>query len=260
MKIGFIGGNGHHYLRGALRDGGNEIAVAGDGHDDAAARRLFESLGGRWFDDATQMLDTFKPDAASVGAVYVFNGDWAAAALERDIPTVSDKPIAASWSQLDRLQSLIAGNTKRILLTEFDFRTRPEFLAARAAVQSGKIGTPVLATGQKSYRFGTRPIWYRDRASYGGTLMWIASHAIDVIPFTTGLRLVRAIGHGGNVSRPDYGSMEDHVAAMFVLSNGGTDRRERRDTGGHGRPLPVDYQWRGGDGSDRYRHRPSDSC
>jgi predicted dehydrogenase len=52
--------------------------------------------------------------------------------------------------------------------------------------------------------------------------MWVASHAIDVIPFVTGQRLMSAIGHGGNLSRPDFGSMEDHVAALFVISGGGT--------------------------------------
>jgi predicted dehydrogenase len=223
MKLGFIGGNGHHYLRGLLAERSVEIAVAGDGHDDAAARRLSEALGGQWFDDAKRMLDSFKPDIVSVGAVYGFNGDWAAEALERDIPTVSDKPVAASWQQFERLQSLAGGTkAKRILLTEFDFRSRAPFQAAREAVRAGKIGKPILVTGQKSYRFGTRPPWYTDRASYGGTLLWVASHAVDAIPFVTGQRLVRAIGHGGNLSRPDYASMEDHVAAMFVLSNGGT--------------------------------------
>jgi predicted dehydrogenase len=225
LKIGFIGGHGHHYLRGTLADKSCEIAVASDGHDPTAARRLWEKLGGLWFDDASKMLDTFKPAAASVGAVYAFNGDWVAAALERNIPVVSDKPIAASWDQLNRLKALTAaadGGGSRIVLTEFDFRARPEFLAARDAVRCGKIGIPILATGQKSYRFGIRPTWYADRASYGGTLLWVASHAVDVIPFVTGQRLVRAIGHGGNLSHRELGSMEDHVAALFVLSDGGT--------------------------------------
>jgi predicted dehydrogenase len=168
------------------------------------------------------MLDQFCPDVVSVGAVYAFNGDWATAALERGIPTVCDKPIAATWPQLERLRTLLAANPTSILLTEFDFRSRREFQAARSAVRSGKIGKPILATGQKSYRYGTRPAWYADRASYGGTLAWIASHAIDVIPFVTGQTLVKAVGHGGNVSHPEMGSMEDHVATLFTLSDGGT--------------------------------------
>jgi len=182
---------------------------------------LSKSLGGQWFDDPTQMLDAFRPDALSVGTLYAFNGDWVAAALERNIPVVSDKPIAASWQQFERLAKLTA-DPSRIVLTEFDFRARPEFLTAREAVRSGQIGKPILVTGQKSYRFGTRPPWYASRTDYPGTLLWVASHAVDVIPFVTGQRLISAIGHGGNLSRPEFGSMEDHVAVMFILSEGGT--------------------------------------
>jgi predicted dehydrogenase len=221
MKIGFIGGWGHHYLRGAVGEAGVEVAVAGDGHDEEAARRLGQSLGGQWFEDGKGMLDAFRPDFVSVGTIYAFQGDWIAVALERDIPTVSDKPIAACWKQFEKLESLTK-DPSRILLTEFDFRARPEFLAARQAVRTGKIGKTVLATGQKSYRFGSRPAWYGDRSTYCGTLMWVASHAVDVIPFVTGQRLIRAIGHAGNDSRPDFGTMADHVAAMFELSGGGT--------------------------------------
>jgi predicted dehydrogenase len=171
MKIGFIGGSGHHYLRGALGEPTVQIAVAGDGGDDAAARQFGQKWGGQWFDDANRMLDSFRPDVASVGAVYALNGDWAAAALERNIPTVSDKPVAVSQEQYDRLQFLTEQNTKRVLLTEFDFRSRPEFLAGRDAVRSGAIGLPILVTGQKSYRFGTPAMavrscgWRRTRST-----------------------------------------------------------------------------------------------
>jgi predicted dehydrogenase len=108
------------------------------------------------------------------------------------------------------------------VLTEFDFRSRPEFRAARELVRSGQIGEPVLATAQKSYRFGSRPGWYADRAIYAGTLLWIASHGVDAIRFTTGKRLVRVTGQGGNLSQPKFGTMEDHVTALFELENGGT--------------------------------------
>jgi predicted dehydrogenase len=32
----------------------------------------------------------------------------------------------------------------------------------------------------------------------------------------------RVIGHQGNLSRPDYGTMEDHLAVLMALDNGGT--------------------------------------
>ena len=108
------------------------------------------------------------------------------------------------------------------MLTEFDFRCRKEFRAAREIVRSGQIGEPVLITAQKSYRFGKRPVWYSDRTQYGGLMLWVASHAIDAIRFTTELRFRRVIGRSGNLSQPAFGSMEDHCTATFEMENGAT--------------------------------------
>lgn len=226
MRLAFIGGHGHHYLRAALSDPDvtieRPIPVAGDGADDEKARTFAATLGDSlWFSDARDMLDAARPDVVSIGAVYARNGAWAAAALEREVAVVSDKPVAASWEILARLKRLTEG-TERLLLTEFPFRARPEFRAARAAVADGLIGEVVLATAQKSYKFGTRPAWYDDRALYGGTLLWIASHGIDVLRFTTGQRLRPLSGRQGNLSRPSYPTMEDHVLCAFALEGGGS--------------------------------------
>ena len=226
MRIAFIGGNGHHYIRGLLTDPPPgldfTVAVASDGVDAAAARKLAGNLpSATWFDDPVRMLDQFKPEILSIGAVYAYNGAWCEEALQRDIPTVSDKPIATTWERLNRLKELTAG-TQRILLSEFDFRARAEVRAARDAVAAGLIGQVVLMTAQKSYRFGTRAAWYRRRETYGGTLMWVASHGIDAIPFITGRRLCAVFGHQSNVSRPDYQEMEDHCVSVFELDNSAT--------------------------------------
>lgn len=228
MRIGFIGGFGHHYLRGALGDKSFDIerpvAFAPSATNDDRATAVAKQLGAEvtFFESAGKMLDHFKPDLVSVGAIYALNGDHAAAALERDIPVVSDKPVAATWKQLQRLREIVAAKPASALLTEFDFRARSSFRAARQAVREGSIGHPVLATGQKSYRFGSRPDWYRDRAQYGGMMLWIASHAIDAIRFVTETRVVNIVGRQGNISRPQFGSSEEYVAAMMELEGGGT--------------------------------------
>lgn len=224
MKLAFVGGFGHHYLRGALAFHPDwQIAVSGDGVDSQAAQSLCKKISyAQWFEGPRDMLDSFAPDLVSVGAVYGVNGDMVALALERDISVVSDKPVAATWTQLERLRELTQGNS-RALLTEFPFRSQREFRAARQAVNEGAVGEVVLATAQKSYRFGdSRPQWYGDRDLYGGTLLWIASHGIDAIRFCTGQEFTCATGTRGNLSRSDYGSMEDHVTALFELGNGGS--------------------------------------
>jgi len=224
MRIGFVGGNGHHYLRGFITSPpGKDVAVAacGDGADDAAAQRWSNAHACRWYDSFDVMCQDFKPDVISVGAVYGRNGEWVARALERHIPAVTDKPAAATWKQLDRLHELV-NQTKLNVITEFDMRCRAEFRAARQAVQDGKIGKVLLVTAQKSYRFGMRPGWYSSRELYGGTLLWVASHAIDALRFVGGLELTRVTGHQGNISHPELGSFEDHLAVLFTAKNGAT--------------------------------------
>jgi predicted dehydrogenase len=225
MRLAFIGGYGHHYLRHLLREPGEyTVAVAGDGHDPDAARGMVTKLGvaADWYDDPEHCFEIFRPDVVSVGAVYGYNGAVAAAALERDLPVVSDKPIAATWEQLDRLRDLTDGGS-RVLLTEFPFRSQAEFRAARAAIADGRIGEVVLATAQKSYRFGaSRPAWFANRRDYAGTLLWVASHGIDAVRFCTAQTFRRVIGVQGNLSRPAYGDMEDHCVALFEMENGGS--------------------------------------
>lgn len=220
MKIGFIGGVGHHCLRQALRKG-DVLAVASDGHAPEPARQRCEAFEGAvWYEDPATMLDTFRPDVVNVGAVYGYNGDLIALALERGLPVVSDKPVAASDAQLQRLRMLAKGPAR--LITEFPFRVHPEFSAAREAIASGRIGSPVLVSGQKSYRFNVRPDWYGSREAYGGTMLWVASHAIDFIEYVAGIRFRRVIGIQGNLSRPAYAEMEDHCVLAGEMDSGAT--------------------------------------
>jgi len=221
MNIAFVGGHGHHYLRQTLAPGGHRAAVCGDGHDAAAARARAAAIpGAAWYDELETMLDGFRPDVASVGAVYGFNGDLIAAVLARGIPVVSDKPVAATAEQLARLRQLAVGPAR--LITEFPFRSLPEYRAAHDAVRAGKIGAPILAIAQKSYQFKTRPAWYGDRRAYGGTMLWVASHALDAVEFVSGRRFRRVCGRQGNLARPDYREFEDHVVLLGELEGGGT--------------------------------------
>src|SRR6185503_10781360 len=111
MRIAFIGGYGHHYLRPLAKDPSVQldrpIAFAPASTEDSGASRLSEALGEmRIYDDSVAMLDEYRPDVVSVGAIYGQNGIHIARALERGIDVVSDKPIAATWEQLDRIREL----------------------------------------------------------------------------------------------------------------------------------------------------------
>ncbi len=225
MKIAFIGGYGHVQLRPMLWDGALKIdgvAIAGDGVDNEKAKGLGGRMGEHeWFEDAHEMLRTFKPDIVNVGGIFSTNADWSIAVLEAGIPVLCEKPIATTWEQLARLKEVVK-RTNGHLYTEFSFRCNPAFRAAHDAIRAGRIGEPVLVTGQKSYRFGKRPEWYGDRSLYGGTIGWVASHAIDAAYFCSGVRFTAVNGLKGNLALRDYKELEDHTVSMFQLENGGS--------------------------------------
>jgi predicted dehydrogenase len=225
VKIGFIGGCGHHYLKhipgSPERPADLQLAVAGDGHDDLAASRFAASMpDARWFDTAQAMFEQFKPDVVSVGAVYGFNGEFARQAMARDLAVVCDKPVAATWDQFHALGEQ-STRSSRPLLTELPTRWDPGYDAARQAVANGAIGAVALARALRSYRFGTRPAWYADRASFSGLFLWVGSHEVDVVRFVTGDALALVAAHHGNVGHAEFGSMEDHAVCLLSLAKGG---------------------------------------
>jgi predicted dehydrogenase len=224
MKYAIIGGNGHHSLvHLALADPEFRlVAVASDGRDNRAAEYQDTPIftkDSQYFDDYEKMLDVVKPNVVSVGCQYAFNGRANRAVLERGIPVLSEKPIANSMEELTALDKLVRGGAR--LVPEFTMRWNAEYIAARRAVAEGRIGKITLVGAQKSYRFNTRPDFYKKRETYTGTISWVAVHAIDFARWCAGFEYASVSGVHGNFSQPDYPEFEDHVTLNFALKDGG---------------------------------------
>ncbi len=225
MKIAFIGGYGHPMLRQMLEDDSLDIdgvAFASDGFDSERTHKLADAIGPHeWYEDAHEMLAKFKPDIVNVIGVFSSNAEWTIAALELGIPVFCEKPIATTWDQLECIRDVLKRKGGQ-LLTEFSSRCNPAFRAAHEAIRDGRIGEPVLISGQKSYRFRTRPAWYGDRKLYGGTIGWVASHMIDAAYYCSGIRFKAVNGLKGNLAKQAYADLEDHTISIFQLDNGGS--------------------------------------
>jgi predicted dehydrogenase len=173
------------------------------------------------FDDWQKMLDKVKPDVVATFMPYALNGEVNIEAVQRGCHVISEKPIAPDMEQLDALRA--ARDKAGVHVTALlPMREHPQFAAARQAVRDGLIGEPVLISAQKSYRWGdNRPEFYRHRKTYGGSILWVAIHAIDFIRSVSNLDYASVTARHAVKVHKDYPGCEDCGALLFEMSNGG---------------------------------------
>ncbi len=227
MKLAMIGSYGHcNIVLDSLRAGLEDVelaAVAKHGEDD-----------GLWFyggdvcpdttpkyDDYQKMLDEVKPDVVSVCTPLYRLAETSIAAAEHGCHIISEKPLATTLEDPATLKKAVDDNGVKICAM-FQTRTWSPFLAARQAVVDGKIGEPVLVFAQKSYPWGTRDDYYRERKTYGGTIPWVAIHALGFASFCSGKGYKRVSAMHSNYCHPDYPGAEDNGGILLELTGGGT--------------------------------------
>jgi predicted dehydrogenase len=181
----------------------------------------FWSADTRVFDDYRRMLDEIKPNLVAVFAPYAHNGPINIEAVRHGCHVISEKPLASTLEDLDRLRAERdrAGVRVSAVLT---MRFQPGLAAAHQAVKDGAIGEPLLISAQKSYMWGAnRPWYFKLRKNYGGSIPWVAIHAIDFIRFVTGLDYKSVTARQAVKVHKDYPECEDCGALLFDMGNGG---------------------------------------
>jgi predicted dehydrogenase len=226
VKAVIIGTSGHIDFALEVRDRLPTLSFVGiaPGSADEDAREFvvdqMEPSLIPFYDDYRRMLDREKPEVAVVAPFFFLQSRIACECLERGIHVFLEKPMAVSMEQLDRLRRSHARG-KAALCPMLSSRYHPAFYAAWRAVKEGHIGEPLLITARKSYKLGSRHPVYTHRATYGGTIPWVAIHGIDWIHWFTGGRITEvaaahtALGNHGN------GEMESSGACFFRLANSG---------------------------------------
>lgn len=193
IKVVLIGACGHSFTaidtirlhRDKLILCGVSSAVSGDISPDRK-NNLMREFGCTEFVDYRKMLDKVKPGIACVDSRFDLNGPVSAECLRRGIHCYTEKTIAHSMKMLAELREAATVGGAQIIGMH-TMRYEPHFYAAWNAVNSGAIGTPRIIIGRKSYKFGkSRPDFYRFRKFYGGTILWVAIHALDLIWWTAG--------------------------------------------------------------------------
>lgn len=177
--------------------------------------------GVRGYPDYREMLDREKVDVAGI---FNANHERARAILEcvnRGIHIVSEKPLAIEPADLNKIRDAVRDN--RVHITSvLPMRYYPHYQAMHRAVASGAIGEVLQVSAQKSYKITPRPVWFKTRKLFGGTIPWIGIHMIDLMRWISGREFTEAASYQARLGFPSVGEMETVTATLLRMDNGGT--------------------------------------
>lgn len=226
LRLAMIGTRGHHkYVLQRLPHLPQVKLVAaatgGDRIDDiatyAAANRVsFEAFGDDWL----AMLDRVRPEAVVVCGPFEQHAAMCIASIDRGMHVLAEKPAAMTEDELAQLTAACARRPEVHLAGMMASRYDVGFYTAWRLIQSGAIGRVRLMNVRKSYRLGTRAPHYHHRATYGGTIPWVGSHAIDWAMWYAGDAKPRRV-FASHSSRDNNGNgtMERSAAGMIEFDD-----------------------------------------
>lgn len=220
MKIAIIGAAGHNHLAldAMARDPGIALVGVAPGRPEEDVSPLADR-GAPVFPDYRKLLDAIKPDVAVVNPWFADAAGVSIECLNRGVHVYSEKPLATTFDGLRALEAAWRASG-RALGGMFNYRYAPWFRAMKEAVDAGEIGDVRAAHGQKSYRLGVRPEFYKKRELMGGIIPWVAIHAVDwVLAFLGDCEWVSA-AHSAQFNRGN-GDLEVTSALLMGMEGGG---------------------------------------
>jgi len=212
MRCAIIGSSGHAgYLLAGLRPGVDFVAAVAPGRCGEAAAPV---KGAKVYENALTMLDAEKPQAVAVNTWFCDQAKWIVECLNRGIAVLAEKPLALNLEDLARVEQAAKQDPR--LAAMMGIRYEPWFMAAKRAVEDGVLGDIRLADGQKSYKMGTRGPHYQHREDYGGTIPWVALHALDWVNWMLDAEPVSVAAAHSAMANGGNGDMEATAAMLFT--------------------------------------------
>lgn len=220
MRIGIIGGVGHwayaqnelprHTLVGIAP--GFEGEGVGHVQNQLKAKGIEAPVVANWRD----LLD--EVDLAIVNTRFDLNAEITAEFLRRNVYVFAEKPLAITIEQLDMLEE-VHKSSRAFVSAMFGIRGESWFVTVRKAIES--LGEVRLLNGQKSYRMGNRPDYYRKMETFGGIIPWVAIHAIDWVHELAGRPAFKTVRGLSNADfNRGHGEMDVTSLCQFELEGG----------------------------------------
>ncbi len=229
IAIGIIGvGNmGTAHIKNIIGGKCTEFTVAAVADINPARLEAAKKLvpGAASFDDATEMLDSGKVNAAIIAVPHYFHPPLAIACMERGIHVMVEKPAGVYTKQV-REMNAAAEKADVVFGMMFNQRTNHIYRKMKEIVDSGELGNMrrmswIITDWYRPQAYFASAAW---RATWngegGGALLNQCPHQLDLLQWICGLPVkVDAKLHFGKWRDIE---VEDDVSAYMEFPNGAT--------------------------------------
>jgi predicted dehydrogenase len=222
VKVGIIGaGNiSDTHVRAAQSIPGVEIAAVYSPNVEKASR-LAARAGVPAYGDLSRFLAHRPMEMVAVGSPSGLHAEQAIAAAKRGLHVLVEKPLDISTARVDDV--IAAADRHRVTVGVcFQDRLEPDIVRMKLLIDTGRLGTPVLASGRVKWH---RPPEYYAGSKWrgtlaldgGGALINQAIHTIDLIQWLFGpVSAVSAM----TATRVHDIEAEDTAAAILEFASG----------------------------------------
>jgi predicted dehydrogenase len=224
IRFGFVGfRHGHIYslYEKVKETAGVEVVAAFEEHGPTRAEAVGKGVL-ITHRSAADLIENADCDVIATGDYFANRGAIVIASLKAGKHAISDKPMCTSLSELDEIDRLVNEKGLKVgcMLT---MRGSRQMNGLRDRVRQGAIGEvhAISFGGQHPLNLETRASWYFEPGKHGGTLTDIAVHAIDALPWMTGLsyQTINA-ARCWNAFAPEYPHFKDGGQMMLTMNNG----------------------------------------
>lgn len=168
------------------------------------------------------LLESVECDIVAIGDCYGKRGKIAIEALGRGKHVISDKPLCTRISEILEI-SRISREKGLKVGCQLNMRNMAQFIGLRNLIKSGDLGEihSIIFTGHHPLLIDARPSWYFEPDMHGGTINDIGIHAIDYLPWATGMRFTTInSARSWNAFAKKYPHFKDAGQMMLTMENG----------------------------------------
>ncbi|AIY01130.1 dehydrogenase [Arthrobacter sp. PAMC 25486] len=202
-------------------DGAELVAVCDTDPGRLAAVSQTHAVPG--YSDVAALLDEVRPDVVHVCTPHNQHADPAIAALERGINVISEKPLASTMADGERLAAAAAVSSARIGVC-FQNRYNQSVRAMAERLASGEFGEVLGGSGTVMWNrsadyYLNRPWRGCWEGGGGGLLMNQAIHTLDLLQWMLG-DVTSVSGHAATHALGDTIDVEDTAELVLTHANG----------------------------------------